>query len=186
LRQAYDYWQNQPGNYRVPGARRAAPEGGRPRRGARIVDRSGTGGPEPQDPARSPGAKARGGPAREIQLPPLSSPGDGPPQEHFGAREGPPPHCDIRPPGGGYQPPITPGGGYRLQRAPECLRGMVANGQQSTDSIGASRHEGREDLRRQRRRFPPPGPKFQGRSRRHRRRPPPRPEQVRAPRAIRR
>ena len=27
----------------------------------------------------------------------------------------------IRPPRGGRQPPITPGGGYRLRRAPKCL-----------------------------------------------------------------
>ena len=36
-----------------------------------------------------------------------------------------------------------PGDGYRLRRAPECLRGMVANGQQSTDSIGAPGRSGR-------------------------------------------
>lgn len=86
--------------------------------------------------------------------------------------------CDMRPPRGGYQPPTTPGGGYRLRRAPECLRGRVASGQRSTDSIGAPR---RRATRGPPAPTPPirPGDRSPKGSRRRRRRPPPGPEQVR-------
>lgn len=43
--------------------------------------------------------------------------------------------------GGGYRAPVTPGGGYRRWPAPECLEGVIAIGQQSTDLITANRAE---------------------------------------------
>lgn len=49
------------------------------------------------------------------------------------------PSCTIHPSEGGYQPPVTPGGGYRLRLTPKCLRIMIAIGQPSTDSVGAHR-----------------------------------------------
>ena len=47
------------------------------------------------------------------------------------------PSCTIHPSEGGYQPPVTPGGGYGLRLTPKCLRIMIAIGQPSTDSVGA-------------------------------------------------
>ena len=47
------------------------------------------------------------------------------------------PRCAIHPSEGGYQPPVTPGGGYGLRLTPKCLRIMIAIGQPSTDSVGA-------------------------------------------------
>jgi hypothetical protein len=68
-----------------------------------------------------------------IRLPPLSSPGRGPPQNRLG-REATT-DCGIRIQGGGYRGPVTPGGGYRPWFTPEYLKGMIAIGQQSTDLI---------------------------------------------------
>ena len=38
----------------------------------------------------------------------------------FATRNAGPP-CDVRPSAGGYQPPVTPAGGYGLRLTPECL-----------------------------------------------------------------
>ena len=55
-----------------------------------------------------------------IQLPPLSSPKDGPPHGCSGPK--PIPVCDMRPSGGGYLPPVTSEDGYRLGLTPKCLK----------------------------------------------------------------
>ena len=95
MRQAYDYWQNQPGNYRedTRGPRRspgpdppAATPGGAQRRGTEVAmyPRRDRGPRTVQKPAR-PGTlidPPRGGDRPEaIQLPPLNSSRTGPPQE---------------------------------------------------------------------------------------------------------
>ena len=46
------------------------------------------------------------------------------------AREGTPVRCDMRLQRGGYRPPITPGGGYRLEHAPNYL--TSSDGQRPT------------------------------------------------------
>ena len=63
---------------------------------------------EAQRPARAtPGAEAAERSPRAIQLPPLSSPRDGPGQTWGFATLNAGPHCTMRPSVGGYQPPIT-------------------------------------------------------------------------------
>ena len=47
------------------------------------------------------------------------------------------PHCDMHTSRGGYQPPVTPEGGYELRLTPECVVIMIAIGQSSTDSVRA-------------------------------------------------
>ena len=49
----------------------------------------------------------------------------------------PDPHCNIHTSRGGYQPPVTPGSGYRLRLTPKCVVIMIAIGQSSTDSVRA-------------------------------------------------
>ena len=71
---------------------------------------------------------------RIIHLPPLSCPRSGPPQTWGCAARDAGPPCNIRSSAGGYQPPVTPGGGYGLRLTPECLGILVAIGQPSTDS----------------------------------------------------
>lgn len=58
---------------------------------------------------------------RAIQLPPLSCPRSGPPQPWRFTTPNAGPRCSIHPSVGGYQPPVTPGGGYRLRLSPKCL-----------------------------------------------------------------
>jgi hypothetical protein len=72
-----------------------------------------------------------------IQLPPLSSPSDGP-------RHDPPAACLVTGRGLTYTAQeedafrrVTPYGGYRPGLTPKCLNAMIAIGQLSTDSIGA-------------------------------------------------
>ena len=43
-------------------------------------------------------------------------------------------HCDISLSRGGYQPPVTPEGGYRHRLAPDYLKVMIASGHSPTDS----------------------------------------------------
>ena len=57
-----------------------------------------------------------------IHLPPLSSPRDGPRHGETGSK---PSACHMGPSRGGYQPSVTPEGGYGLRRAPECLEDNV-------------------------------------------------------------
>jgi hypothetical protein len=82
LRQAYDYWQNQPGNYPEPTRERGTP----PRRAA---DASVTTkvGPRKFAPSRDRQRRQRSrDDQRPIQLPPLSSPKDRPRREVSGPR----------------------------------------------------------------------------------------------------
>ena len=70
------------------------------------------------------GAEAHQERRRAIQMPPLSSPKDGPPQRVKGHDpKGSAPRCDIRLSREGYQLPVTPGSGYGLRLTPECLLG---------------------------------------------------------------
>ena len=83
MRQAYDYWQNQPGNYPEPTPERrdTPPKGGgceRYREGRAATDRTPSRGH--QTLQRSPDA------ARPIRLPPLSSPEGRPRREVSGTR----------------------------------------------------------------------------------------------------
>ena len=155
MRQAYDYWQNQPGNYLKSSV--ARPRGAfTPSHTPPPVDRGGDqdiykvgGRAEAQRPTReTPGAEAAERSPRVIQLPPLSSPRDGPGQTWGFATLNVGPHCTIRPSVGGYQPPatwappcndMTGSHGCRLRLTPECLRIMIAIGQSSTDSFRAHR-----------------------------------------------
>ncbi len=133
----------------------------------------------PKTPPGAPGAEAQGTSAREDPIAPTGFPrgrsAAGAPRTREGHSQ-----CAAAcgPPGEVTSHRSRPGGGYRLRRAPECLRGRVANGQRSTDSIGAPR-------RRATRGPPAPAPPMRPRdrspesSRRRRRRPPPGPEQVR-------
>jgi hypothetical protein len=83
LRQAYDYWQNQPGNYlrpgtttpRAPGGRGSPPHRGKGRRLARGRD-------EPSSSGQPGTASAHQRVPVTIQLPSLSSPKVGPPQQY--------------------------------------------------------------------------------------------------------
>jgi len=86
LRQAYDYWQNQPGNYRGRTGKpmRAPPD---VPRGVRVVTEEGTRTDPSAQLAATPGRKAAGR-LQAIQLPPLNFPKDGPPQMQRRAREG--------------------------------------------------------------------------------------------------
>lgn len=43
-------------------------------------------------------------------------------------------HCDISLSRGGYQPPVTPEGGYRHRLAPDYLKVMIASDHSPTDS----------------------------------------------------
>ena len=96
--------------------------------------------PARRDSHQSP--KARTAAAhRTIQLPPLSSPKDGPPKTRSHPPKGAATGLSIRLSGGGYLPPVTPEGGYRHGLTPDCLAGMLANGHQPTDSIRAGRSE---------------------------------------------
>ncbi len=89
-------------------------------------------------PARQhPGAEAAGGhvghPIAPTEFPKGRSAagGTGSPVRAAPAR------CDMRPSGGGYQLPVTPGDGYRIRLTPKCLWITIAIGQPSTDSLGA-------------------------------------------------
>ena len=76
---------------------------------------------------------ARASGSTAIQLPPLSSPRDGPPQSPLG-RE-PTRDCDMHPSGGGCLLRVTSASdGYQLGLTPKCLGIMMAIGQSSTDS----------------------------------------------------
>jgi len=116
-----------------------------PRREVRVA-RSGQGRANPRPRPRRPRrAHARGSLNRQSNCPHCVPQRTVRRREHFVPARAPV-RCDIRPPRGGYQPPITPGGGYRLRRTPECLVVMVAIGQKPTDSISAPRRKRREDL----------------------------------------
>ena len=71
---------------------------------------------------RFPGARGHRTTLSPIHLPPLSSPRDGPRHDRAGQSTA---RCHMRPPRGGCQPPVTPGGGYGLRRAPKCLTDNV-------------------------------------------------------------
>lgn len=76
---------------------------------------------------------ARASGSKAIQLPPLSSPRDGPPQGPSG-RE-PARDCDMHPSGGGCLSLVTSASdGYQPGLTPKCLGAMIAIGQSSTDS----------------------------------------------------
>ena len=151
MRQAYDYWQNQPGNYRRPrGPVRRVPQDRRPRKVARMIT-------SPGGPTRA-GHPARDGLAgrsharttRAIQLPPLSSPGIDPPQKAPRPREGHryPAACNPQEEDTSHRSRPR---GERLS-ASACPRmsagGTVAIGQGSTDSVGALRRARGRDLGR--------------------------------------
>ena len=130
MRQAYDYWQNQPGNYPEPWRRpRGVGHQRSPRRGG-VVTRVG-------DHARwtqPRGAGSADATCRQvaIQLPPLSSPRCGPP---WGSRVVRPamPHR-IRPSGGGLQSPSQhPKADTGESGPPRSLVWTVASSQPSTD-----------------------------------------------------
>lgn len=95
----------------------------------------GSGGPQPN-------ARRRGAGPAAIRLPPLSSPGNRPPQRRAGREAFA--NCRIGPQGGGCRRPVTPESGYRPWIAPECFVQDMANGQLSTVH---------EDARRERRGF---------------------------------
>ena len=125
MRQAYDYWQNQPGNYlnrettpprRAKGHRRPSMK-----RGSGLVNRSGHG-PKPNaQPRPPPGPKppeaSTGYPIAPTELPKEWSAAT---LGMHGPKTGP--RCAIHPSEGGYQPPVTPGGGYGLRLTPKCLQ----------------------------------------------------------------
>ena len=125
MRQAYDYWQNQPGTYRLrpdPAPKVLGTGRPAPRTGELGSFTGWDEGPQPHArPGRPPGAEAPARPPRAIQLPPLSSPRDGPPQTWGFATPEPAHPATCTPQSGGYQPPVTPGGGYGLRSTPECL-----------------------------------------------------------------
>ena len=93
MRQAYDYWQNQPGNYPEPGT---SPDGFAPREppgGGGTVTRVGD--RREATPAQQAPTRGRTGHHQAIQLPPLSSPKDGPPWSNRAVR--PPYHTACAP-----------------------------------------------------------------------------------------
>jgi hypothetical protein len=130
LRQAYDYWQNQPGNYPKPAGHR--PEGEAPeetpREGRTLRE---LGWHEAHPAAGRPAHADAGRTQQAIQLPPLSSPSGGPQP------------CDrvFRPPRQaayttqeeGCDRQSAPGGGYRRKHSPQGTGRTVAINQPSTD-----------------------------------------------------
>ena len=137
MRQAYDYWQNQPGIYLKSSV--AHPQGAftpshtPPQKGViRISTRSGRTAEAPR-PARD--RKSTGHPIAPTEFPKAWSGADmGFATLNVG------PNCTIHPSRGGYRGGPTP----RTERtrprlAPKCLITMIAIGQPSTDSFGAHR-----------------------------------------------
>jgi hypothetical protein len=128
LRQAYDYWQNQPGNYlgrpRPGGGGVTPPERGR---AVRCL-----GGRNPRPPGSLERCYNRA--LAAIQLPPLSFPKDRPPHHdrapgrHHRVRSGP---LRGRIPSARHRPARD---GNLLGPASDCLGRVVPGGQPSTDS----------------------------------------------------
>jgi hypothetical protein len=137
LRQAYDYWQNQPGNY----LRRPRP---RPRRHPAGAGQSSslTGGRGPRPPGSLERCYNRA--LAAIRLPPLSFPKDRPPhaarapERHHRVRFGP---LRGRIPSAGPRPARD---GSLLGLASDCLGRVVPGGQPSTDSNRACHAEAGE------------------------------------------
>ena len=137
MRQAYDYWQNQPGNYLERGGARP------PRHPARAGQSSSlTGGRGPRPPGSLERCYNRARPA--IRLPPLSFPRDRPPHEaraperHHQVRSRP---LRGRVPSAGPRPARD---GNLLGPASDCLGRVVPGGQPSTDSNRAYHAEAGE------------------------------------------
>ena len=130
-----------------PGAGKPDSQVEPPRKGARVA-RNGRGPGEPgTPPERFPTSRSAEGSPAGNPIAPTVFPRE---RSAAGSTSDPrrsPVHCDICPPRGGYQPPITPGGGYRLRRTSECLTITMAIGHGSTDSISAPRRKRRGDLR---------------------------------------
>ena len=152
----------------VEGPRRARLGGGPLRRepaGGGVVVKVGAANRSARRPRLRSAQRTRVGASKAIQLPPLSSPRDGPPQGPSG-RE-PARDCDMRPSGGGCLSLVTSASdGYQPGLTPNGLGVMVAIGQSSTDSTlarngdtrcGTSVADRRRPRRLQGRETPPPG-----------------------------
>ena len=120
MRQAYDYWQNQPGNYLDPAV---APKHGHRRRPGGRPELLRWLGPAVRPNARRAATPAVSRRRRQpaIQLPPLNSPRSGPPQGNAGPARA---TCRLRHAHLEWRISAThhaPGDGYRLRLTPECL-----------------------------------------------------------------
>jgi hypothetical protein len=141
LRQAYDYWQNQPGNYLGRAGAPKHPARFDPAEAEQNSSLRG-GGPRGRKHPRSPaptaarrGARLHTG-AEAIQLPPLSSPRGLPPHNRSGA-EAPSRGVIWAPQEEGAVHRATSGDGCLLGPSPKCLEISIPNGQLSRDSIRA-------------------------------------------------
>ena len=133
MRQAYDYWQNQPGNYR---SRQGRPRGGTPccrnhfPLGSGRVVTVGRGGTEAHTPSledcfygRTTKATPSGHPIAPTEFPryiPLQT-------QTLDRLKGGGPHCSIGTSRGEYQPLVTSEDGYRLRLIPELLRDNICH-----------------------------------------------------------
>ena len=107
MRQAYDYWQNQPGNFLE-----GSPEATQTARGRQSSSlRGDRGHSEPH-----PGAEATTGLTRYPIAPTMFPTGRSPAHWLAIAR------CEMCPAGGGYHSPVTSEDGYQLRLTPNCLR----------------------------------------------------------------